>query len=171
MGAVRNALDYFALIYFVNRVLIILSVHVLTSCDETHYLTKTWSSEKTFTADSIRVYDETNAHTWMPIQDSPVKVRGLLRYYFDESAVFPFYEQSSFKPVWINVGAEDTSLHLFLLENNESSVIVTGIYDTKGFFDKYSYNFQIKEVMRVTATKYSRTQRSDISHNNTSTEN
>ncbi|MCG2615209.1 hypothetical protein LZZ85_12990 [Terrimonas sp. NA20] len=76
-----------------------------------------------------------------------VRIHGRLMYNFDESAIYPIFEESDVKPLWMSLDKMDSNLHFFLMTHDQSAVSVTGKLDTlTGTFDQYNYEFSIRDI-------------------------
>ncbi|MET0464646.1 MAG: hypothetical protein ABW007_15890 [Chitinophagaceae bacterium] len=76
-----------------------------------------------------------------------VRIHGRLMYNFDEAAIYPIFQESDVKPLWMSLDDMDSILHCFLMEHDQSAVAVTGKLDTlTRMFDQYNYQFSIRDI-------------------------
>ena len=134
-------------------ILLLSSVFCLYACGPDKY---TWSKEKWICAKAtmhkkdLPFFDEIHHHKLKELQGQLVQVRGKLIYHYDEAAIYPFNE-GDFRPVWINVNAENTALHEFLLAHEGGMVTATGTIDTTNLMDRYIYSSALAEINHISA--------------------
>lgn len=120
-----------------------------------HFIKDRWQKENTSICDNRHTsFDEANR-----IQGSrhgkEVRITGRLVYEFDETAIFPIYEFSEFKPVWIDLMSVDSTLHHFLLKHDGAFIKAVGKLDTiPMYYDSYFYQCAIKDISCVEISKF-----------------
>lgn len=138
-------------IYFIS--LIVLSV---TSCIDRHHqvVTAEWLHPDFDKHETPINFNETSNTQAAQLHHAEVLIRGRLVYEYDETAVYPFFEETDFSPIWIDVKSHETALHQFLLNNHGASVIIQGILDTAQLIDKTAYSSAIAKLKYVSARSY-----------------
>ncbi|WP_437917849.1 hypothetical protein [Sphingobacterium sp. LRF_L2] len=131
-------------------------VALLTSCKDTRYqkVEKYWAQDSVAMRDSAKdqsYFDEVHSEK-ARLHGKEVRVRGRLVYEYDDSAIYPFNDESEFKPIWIHIENDDQDLHSFLLSNDQGLVTVVGVLDTLAYYDKRQYGSALKDVTLVSVT-------------------
>lgn len=94
-------------------------------------------------------FDEVSEKSAEELHGKIVHVRGKLVYEYDEAAIYPFYHESGFKPVWIHVGDSDPKLHQFLKEHDGEMTTIVGVLDTASYVDKFVYSSLLRDIQSV----------------------
>lgn len=82
-----------------------------------------------------------------------VLLRGKLAYEYDDAAIYPLNDHTSFKPVWLHLDEQDADLHHFLLQHDGAVVAVIGELDTAGWFNPLEYGGALRNILEVKASQ------------------
>lgn len=99
-------------------------------------------------------FDEISNKKAAQLHHAEVLISGILVYEYDETAIYPFFHETGFSPVWIDVKSHESVLHRFLLHNHGASVVIQGTLDTTQLIDKTSYSSAIVKLKYVSAKSY-----------------
>ncbi|HWV73669.1 MAG TPA: hypothetical protein VN040_18230 [Pseudosphingobacterium sp.] len=132
---------------------IVLSV---TSCIDRHHqvITSEWFHPDFNKYETPIRFDEISNKKVAQLHHAEVLIHGRLVYEYDETAVHPFFEETGFSPVWLDVKSHESALHQFLLNNHGASVIIQGTLDTAQLIDKTNYSSAIIKLKYVSARSY-----------------
>lgn len=136
---------------------------LMTACIDKRYqiITTEWLHPDLNERKAAINFDEINKKKVSQLHRKEVLIRGRLVYEYDETAVYPFFEETGFRPVWINLKSHELALHRFLLANHGTSVAIQGVLDTTQIIDKNSYSSALVEINYVSAIGYRNKFKSD----------
>jgi hypothetical protein len=99
-------------------------------------------------------FDEISNKKAAQLHHADVLISGRLVYEYDETAIYPFFDETGFSPVWIDVKSHESALHRFLLNNHGASVVIQGTLDTTQLIDKTRYSSAIVKLKYVSARSF-----------------